>query len=61
MNRIWIEIKNYDNDETKNYVIWCTENELEDIVKEQCEIIGWNNYGYWSINMKGGEKNENHL
>ena len=56
MNRIWIEIKNYDNDETKNYVIWCTENELEDIVKEQCEIIGWNNYGYWSINMKGGEE-----
>jgi hypothetical protein len=56
MNRIWIEIKNYDNGETKNYVIECSENELADIIEEQCAKIGWNNYGYWSIDMKGGEQ-----
>jgi hypothetical protein len=56
MNRIWIEIRNYDNGETKNYVIECSENELADIVEEQCAKIGWDNYGYWSIDMKGGEK-----
>jgi hypothetical protein len=57
MNKIVIDIINNDTAETKRYVLINTINEeVIEIVLEQCEILGWKNVRYDIIDTKKGGK-----
>jgi hypothetical protein len=68
MNKIVIDITNVITKEVKRYILINTEiKEVEEIVIEQCEILGWEEIVYSIINlepnkvheiinMKGGER-----
>ena len=57
MNKIVIDIINNDTQEKKRYVLINTINEeIIEIVLEQCEILGWNNVKYDIIDKTKGGK-----
>ena len=57
MNKIVIDIINNDTQEKKRYVLINTINEeIIEIVLEQCEILGWKNIKYDIIDTTKGGK-----
>jgi hypothetical protein len=57
MNKIIIDIINNDTKESKRYILLNTINEeVIDIVLEQCEILGWKNIKYDIIDTTKGGK-----